>query len=128
MSVSSISNNVGKTNGNIFASTTTKLQKQMQLFRVMCRQARAHARQNVAAETQKGTLKLREGESFLFGLIERKAQYTYTTTSSETPAQIRKKFNLKPGALLKCNPYIVDAEEPFGKGAKVYFYAEDVQM
>ncbi len=66
-------------------------------------------------------------EKFFFGLITREAEYTYIAKRNETIADIRKKFNLKDGALLKCNSWIVDANAPLQEGKKIFFYEKDIK-
>ena len=64
---------------------------------------------------------------FGFTLFTRDAQYTYISNGRETIADIRSKFNLKDGALLNCNSWIVDAEHVPAKGKEIFFDAKDVQ-
>lgn len=83
-------------------------------------------KKNINRAKREGTLTYQAGEKFFFGLIERKAQYTYQTSGTETIADIRTKFGLKDGALKKCNSYIVDAEWVPQKGKLIYFNEEDI--
>ena len=76
---------------------------------------------------KEGCLKLTPEEKFFFGLYTREAQYTYTCNGKESLADIRSKFNLRPGALLKCNSWIVDVEHVPQKGKEIFFDAKDVQ-
>ena len=76
---------------------------------------------------EEGRLKLTPEEKFFFGLYTREAQYTYTCNGKESLADIRSKFNLKAGALLKCNSWIVDVEHVPAKGKEIFFNAKDVQ-
>ena len=76
---------------------------------------------------ENGSLKLTPEEKFFFGLYTRDAQYTYKCSGRESLAEIRSKFNLKDGALLKCNPWIVDVEHVPAEGKEIFFDAKDVQ-
>lgn len=83
-------------------------------------------KENIKLAMSEGTLTYKAGEKFLWGLIERKAQYTYQASGRETIADIRAKFGLQDGALRKCNSYINDAEWVPEKGKLIFFNEEDI--
>ena len=66
----------------------------------------------------------RSEEKFFFGLITRKAEYTYYADGKESIAEIKAKFGLKDGAIAKCNGISDDDHVP-KEGKEIYFYEED---
>ena len=123
-SVESFINNVGYTVGseNPFESS----QKLAATF----------SKNNESFETQKQDVELnlyhlkaqgcyRGEEKFFFGLITRKAEYTYYTDGKESIAEIKAKFGLKDGAISKCNPNIQDDDWIPPKDYEIFFYEED---
>lgn len=97
--------------------------------------AAAFSKNNKSFETQKQDVELnlyhlkaqgcyRSEEKFFFGLITRKAEYTYYADGKESIAEIKAKFGLKDGAIAKCNG-ISDENYIPEKGKEIYFYEED---
>ena len=56
-----------------------------------------------------------------------KAQYIYKASGRETLKDIKEKFNLKEGAIKRCNPYLKDDDHMPNKGTKIFFFEEDVK-
>lgn len=57
----------------------------------------------------------------------KKAQYKYIATGRETLHDIKVKFNLKDGAIRRCDPYLRDNDHTPEKGKEIFFYEEDVK-
>jgi len=57
----------------------------------------------------------------------KKAQYKYIATGRETLGDIKKKFNLKDGAIRRCDKYLKDDDHVPEKGKEIFFYEEDVK-
>ena len=60
------------------------------------------------------------------GLFTKKAEYIYKADGKESIREIKAKFNLKDGAIRKCNYYIVDVDWVPEKGRQIYFMRDDI--
>lgn len=84
-------------------------------------------KKNIENAIKDGSLEYTPEEKFLFGLITRKAEYTYKMHSRESIEDVCKKFNLKPRAIFVSNGVRPEADwAPPKGGATVYFYEEDI--
>lgn len=83
-------------------------------------------KKNLEQAKNENRLEYQKEEKFFFGLITREAEYTYTAKRNETIAEIRDKFNLKDGALIELNSWIVDAHAPLPEGKKIFFREKDI--
>ena len=61
-----------------------------------------------------------------FVVSEKKPEYVYRADGKEFIADIKEKFNLKEGAIRKCNPAIRDDGYQPPKGTEIYFMKEDI--